>query len=109
MKIDKSKLVDAIVRIACFVCFSAVAIYSYAQMDAWFYRNGLLWYRGLTIYHPQRFGEIHTPTLLLCMYVGLAWYFSAMARDVLNTAVGIGIRKWQYKEEVVFYGDSESA
>lgn len=109
MKINKIALADGIVRLASFVAFAAVAVYSYGQADAWFYNAGLSWYRGLTVYHPDRFGLIHVPTTLLCIHIALSWHFSAMARDLLSQAAGWFLRRWQYKEEMVIYGDSEGS
>lgn len=74
----KKQLPAMLVRGFVFAAMICIALYFYPQIDAWAYQvwNGYPYQAALTIYHPQRFGLIHYPTIFLITWVYLSMTFT---------------------------------
>lgn len=97
-----------IVRIGVFIALFATAVYGYGNMDATLYKGGMVWIRSLSVYHPEGFGMIYIPTLLLCLHGILSWHVSKYGTVLIMDVAARIVCRLQQREEVEIYGDTES-
>jgi hypothetical protein len=74
---------------AVFFALMAFALYHYPNFDQfWYVTTGAPYYEQLTLYHPERFGVMHWPTLLFMVWGVAAAMVTPHATRLIETVIG---------------------
>jgi hypothetical protein len=74
---------------AVFFALAAVALYHYPNFDQfWYVSTGAPYYEQLTLYHPERFGVIHWPTIFLSAWLSAAAIVTPHVTTVIEWSIG---------------------
>lgn len=95
---NKSWIGNALIAGAVLVTLVSAFLYYYPELDGWLVTQNLAVWRGLTVYSPQKYGVVHTGSLIMGSFVTAVFVAAIPIQNwLVENATGI-VSKWQQSE-----------